>query len=312
MSKSVAKIFPNLLIACLIIDAINTFSTGTVSTVMNVLGAASTMIGACSLALLVFYVDLEKNNSDMTKAGFASILLYIIFSVIYMITLKNGSFNVASTMHKLQSTSIHIVHFLQYTTILKLISVPISDPIGSKAQMGAFVMNGVRYLLLIIMAWVTIKINSPVYKISSLIYDAFVLLVITFVIYQTLEGSSTNEGMVQAQPQQPLGNNGLQQPQQNQQATGFSTTPKFRNPALEQQEAMFAAQNQQQMMQQPMMQQMPQQYSDPMMAQQQMMQQPTMQPMQEQPVMQPMMQPIPAQPTIQDPDMQYTQQPQQP
>ncbi|MBQ8131784.1 MAG: hypothetical protein IJ193_04775, partial [Bacilli bacterium] len=106
---------------------------------------------------------------------------------------------------------------------------------------------------------------------------------------QTLEGSSTNEGMVQAQPQQPLGNNGLQQPQQNQQATGFSTTPKFRNPALEQQEAMFAAQNQQQMMQQP-----------------------TMQPMQEQPVMQPMMQPIPAQPTIQDPDMQYTQQPQQP
>lgn len=307
MSKSVAKFFPILLIACLIIDAINTFSTGTVSTVMNVLGAASTMIGACSLALLVFYVDLEKNNSDMAKAGFASILLYIVFSVIYMITLKNGSFSVASTMHKLQSTSIHIVHFLQYTTILKLISAPISDPIGSKAQMGAFVMNGVRYLVLIIMVWVTIKIDSPVYKISGLIYDAFVLLVITFVIYQTLEGSSTNEGMIQPQPQQPLGNNGLQQPQQNQQATGFSTTPKFRNPALEQQEAMFAAQNQQQMMQQPMMQQMPQQYSDPMMAQQ-----PMMQPMPAQPVMQPMMQPMPAQSTIQDPDMQYTQQPQQP
>lgn len=273
MTKKAIKIIPLILVICLIIDAINLFVPDTPK-FMSYLAIFSTVGGLFATSLLVFIWDIIRNNSDLAKFGLVLIIVYAVLSFVLNLVFKKaltdgGSIDLYSILSKIQSTVLVLINGLNYYCITRLLSKKSNDSLIQKVQVISTIAILAYCGSKLIRVWGSFDMDSFMYKLPSLLDSIMIYSIVSFAILQLVDDTPTLEE-VAAKPQLATGTvtNGITAPNAFQQNTngGMSTTPRFRNPALEQQEAMFAQQQaqQQQIQQQAYMQQPQQtQYQDP-------------------------------------------------
>lgn len=234
MSNKIMRYLPIILILFLVIDGINIWVNSD-SKVLLYLGVASTLVGTITIPFLIFYVHLEENTNPIALIGILSLVAYIIMSIIYTISFKNldiDKWDQLNTMHRIQQTIASVINVLKYIAIIQLIDKKSNKTITIFSKYGAMLAISIYYLLQIIYYWIE-KTNGAenIYNWQTLLHKFFEICVFAFVIYQMFD--EKEEILVKREMPTTTGT--------NQPKPSFDTTPKFRNPALEAQEAIIAS-----------------------------------------------------------------------
>ena len=281
----------------------------------------------CVIPAIVFYADRNRNDSLSPFAGYIGIVLYMIIVIAYLVMLKSKSSTsigeLSAFYEKLkryanfQELAKNLIITFEYVSIVNLLQFKSLDSKSQMMKVFAFLGAFIFFVLSTVLIWKT-KDNEKLQYAVEVAKSAYYLFLALFITFQAMGDGE----ILTPTPEVPTTNN-----VENSTETPTSTTsepmfgnsssgkPKFRNPALEEQEARLAAQkaaqeqmnNQQGMMPQGGQQTMPIEQNmmpgQPMPMNQNMMpQQPIKQPqgmpLQGAPMNQPPIDPAMAQPPI--------------
>lgn len=257
----------------------------------------------CALPAIIFYLDRNKNDSLIPIAGYISIGLYLISIIAYIVTLKSKKtasieelkaiYESIKKITNFQEFSKNLITLFEYASIVNILHFKV---LNSKAQLSktlAFIAAFIFFVLSSILIWKTENTEKLQYSVSFT-KDVYFIFLALFVTFQSFGDGELNVPVAETQQlnsgqtQEPSTSSSNQEPIFGNSASG---KPKFRNPALEEQEARLAAQkaaqnqmNNQQVMPTMGLQQPPMSTTSNMMPQQPMTQP---QPMTQQPMVQP-------------------------
>ena len=254
MDKKIMKIMPIVFILILIASVINSLDIDLPSKLSTGILYTETLVTSLIIEFLIFYYDYKKNKSAVSIIGLLGIALYIIISIVYLVisnnSIKNLDMNSLQSYMKLskailniEETITYVIDMLKYFSMLSIMNHKINDQIATISQIGVYLSSFVYYM-----------INIGLINIC----------IFTFVIYQLF-----------AEEELKLAQVAEEKPKEAPNPQAFQTNgPRFRNPALEAQQARLA---QQQNQQQPMNNQMGQnQFQQPPINQPTMTGQPMM------------------------------------
>ncbi len=264
MTKNAIKAIPILFIVCIIIECMHEFIVPTPD-YMKYLTVLYTVMSAFALPLLIFIWDGIKNNSGAGKFGLLLLGLYLVLTIVLTFFIKGSSMLLYSTeeqfastyklytvLSKVQSSVLILINGFCYFCIIRLLSKKSADPIIEKVQVVAILSTVLYYGLTLLKVWVSFGYESIMYKLPDILESLMRFSIISFALMQVVDDTPTVEEVASAPAPAQVGSLvnstgfGATSMQQSSASDGLSTTPRFRNPALEQQEAMFAQQAQQQ------------------------------------------------------------------
>ncbi len=211
----------------------------------------------CAIPAIVFYADRNKNDSLSPLAGYICIGLYFIIVIAYLVVLKskatttftstaelNDFYDKMQKYKNFQELAKNLVLVFEYVSIVNLLQF---KSLNSKSQMmrvfaylGAFIF----FVLSTVLIWKT-EDNTKLQYSVEIAKSAYYLFLALFITFQAM-----GDGEVLAPATEvPLTNsvqNSIETPASTNQEPIFGNSasgkPKFRNPALEEQEARIAAQ----------------------------------------------------------------------
>ena len=208
----------------------------------------------CAIPAILFYVDRNKNDSLIPIAGYISIVVFIGIVTAYIITLKNSETQSMAELNALyekvnnfknyQNLVKNIIVLFEYVTIVNLLHF---KTLNSKAQLSkvfAFLAAFIFFVLSTILIWKT-EDNEKLQYAAEMTKDIYYLFLALFVTFQSIGDGVLSVPVTETQQsnseqsQEQISNPVNQEPIFGNSASG---KPKFRNPALEEQEARLAAQ----------------------------------------------------------------------
>ena len=243
MNNKIIKFVPLLLVASVIAEIIPLIIKDlSLTTSFWIIGITS-MVFAITIAFIIFYADLKRNNSVIASIGMFVTVIYAISTIIALVSSRNmtslSDLETAANLAKFQATLTAILEALRYMSITNLVSLENNSNTTSLFKNGTLISAGLLGLLGVISAWSTVTIDSKLPEIISITRDVFKTMIYSFIFIQVVEAEENINKKV-AEPVQEQSQ--LQQPQQDTNNIFMSNTPKFRNPALEEQEARIKAQ----------------------------------------------------------------------
>ena len=263
MTKNAIKAIPILFVLCIIIECLEKFLSPTPD-FMSYLTIFSAAMSAFALPLLVFLWDSIKNNSGAGKFGIVLMVLYVVLTIILTFFLKIDTLSsidsmekyktlikVISVSNKVHSSILVLINGLSYFCIIRLLSRKSADSLIEKVQVVAILSTVLYYGMRLLQVWVSFDYDSIMYKIPYILEYLVKYSIVSFALMQVVDDTPTVEEVASAPAPAQVGSLvnstgfGTTNMQQNE-SGGMSATPRFRNPALEQQEAMFAQQQAQQ------------------------------------------------------------------
>ena len=241
MSNKVMKFIPLLLIVLVIVDSLPMFVKSMDYTTTTWIVTISTMAIAAITSFIIFYADLKRNDSSISVFGMIAVGIFVVLTIINLILAKtmssSGDFIVASTISKLISTTAAVLTTLRYVSIANLVSIENNSSTTNLFKTGAVISAAIIGVYGVVTSWTTVDITIT--NIATVTQSIFTVMIYSFILMQVIEAEemlNKKATEVQQQPQQAP-----QQQFQAQQAPEnnmfASNTPKFRNPALEAQEA---------------------------------------------------------------------------
>lgn len=235
MGKNIMRFFPILLALCILVDIVGLFVTDISANAWITVKSISTIIDSISISLVVFYVAIKKDDMAFGKIGLAVLLLYVAIELISIIAFKTFDLNIKyikvySVVITIERIIGYVINCLRYWCILELISECASGSRTELIKIGAEITIAIFYLFSVIILLAEIDYTATFYKLNNIVYSLFELAVLTFIVYQVLD----NEEKTVLAPT-PV--------EQSSESNPFADNkPKFRNPALEEQEARIKAQ----------------------------------------------------------------------
>ncbi len=207
----------------------------------------------CALPAIIFYADRNKNNSLIPLAGYIGIGIYIIILIAYLLIAKAQPssmeeykifYEKVKRYANYQELAKNLIISLEYVSIVNLLHF---RTLNSKSQMMkvfAFLSAVVFFILSTIVIWKT-EDNEKLQYAVEMTKNIYYLFLALFITLQALGDGELLAPATEA----PLTNNvqnNTELPTSTNQETIFGNStsgkPKFRNPALEEQEARLAAQ----------------------------------------------------------------------
>ena len=244
------KFIPLLLIGLVIVDSLPMFVKSMDYTTTTWIVTISTMAIAAITSFIIFYADLKRNDSSISVFGMIAVGIFIVLTIINLILAKtmssSGDFIVASIISKLISTTAAVLTTLRYVSIANLVSIENNSSTTNLFKTGAVISAALIGVFGVVTSWTTVDITIT--NIATLTQSIFTVMIYSFILMQVIEAeemlnrkaTEVTEQPQQA-PQQQI------QPQQAPENNMFSSsTPRFRNPALEAQEARIKEQQMQQ------------------------------------------------------------------
>ncbi|MBQ6404934.1 MAG: hypothetical protein IJJ63_02655 [Bacilli bacterium] len=254
MDKKIMKIMPIVFILILIASIINSLDIDLPSKLSTGILYTETLVTSLIMEFLIFYYDYKKNKSAVSIIGLLGIALYIIISIVYLVisnnSIKNLDMNSLQSYMKLskailniEETITYVIDMLKYFSMLSIMNHKTNNQIATISQIGVYLSSFVYYMINIGLVFVTEKTPDFIRIISKTSYRLINICIFTFVIYQLF-----------AEEELKLAQVAEEKPKEAPNPQAFQTNgPRFRNPALEAQQARLA---QQQNQQQPMNNQM--------------------------------------------------------
>jgi hypothetical protein len=253
MAKQILKALPLVFLIILIGSLMILSGVNFPSWAETAITAAELISISCIIELLIFYVDFKKNQSVSSAIGLLGVGLYIILAIVVLVMsetmLNSSNYDSIKETYKLikniklaGSITKEIIAMLKYFSIFSLISHKSTDGIAEISKIIAYFSTFVYHTLNIAYDVVDYsKIPNFVSIIREGSNELIKIAVFAFVIYELF----TEEEVRQAEIKMERASN-------PQQAPAFQPNgPRFRNPALEAQEARLAQQNQNNQVNQP-------------------------------------------------------------
>ena len=250
MNNKIIKYIPLLLVASVIAQIIPVVITDlSLITSYWLLGIA-TMIFSSTIAFIIFYADSKRNNSVVASIGLFVTAIYVVSSIISLIIARNTSslsdYNTISNLAKFQATLTAVLEMLRYMSITSLISIENNSNTTNLFKMGAYISAGVYGLLGVISVWSVSSIDLTLPKLLTVTKEVLQIMIYSIILIQVVE-SGENNSEIESHPVSPTNtqaqfNNMVIS---NEPTPTFTNTPKFRNPALEEQEARIKAEQMQ-------------------------------------------------------------------
>lgn len=243
MDKKLMKIMPIIFILVLIASIVESLWEDMPSQLSTGIVYTETMVATLILELLIFYYDYKKNKSAVSIIGLMGIALYIIISLVYLIMSKTAAKNVDidSLQSYIKTTRIilnieqitsYIVSMLKYFSMVNIMSHKTNDQIVSMSQIGVYLSAFAYYMINIVLIFITENVPKFVNIISKNSYRLINIFLFTFVIYQYFAEEDLKIAEATEEKVKELTKNQAFQP----------NGPRFRNPALEAQQARLAQQ----------------------------------------------------------------------
>lgn len=241
MSNKVMKFIPLVLIISVIVDTLPLFVKGIDYTTSTWMVTISTLVLAAITSFIIFYADLKRNDSTISVFGMVAVGILVVLTITNMILAKTMSsmtdLTVARIISRLMATTTSVVAALRYISITNLISLENNSSTTNIFKTGAVISASLIGLFGIITAWSTTT-NITVVNLATVTQSVFKVMIYSFILMQIVEKDemlNRKATEVQQQPQQAPQEQFQQQAPENNMFA--SNTPKFRNPALEAQEA---------------------------------------------------------------------------
>lgn len=250
MNNKIIKFIPLLLVASIIAEIIpSIISDLSISASFWMVGIAAIVFSA-TIAFIIFYADLKRNNSPSASIGMFVTVIYVIAAFITLIVTKNatlGDYKTIGNLAKFQVTLTGILEALRYMSIISLISIENKSSTTQLFKTGALISAGVLGIVEIASAWASIEVAIYLPKILAVTKEVLQVMIYSYILLQVIE-SDENPKIEQEIVKTPQ--NQEPQAQFNNMVISntpntFTNTPKFRNPALEEQEARIKAEQMQ-------------------------------------------------------------------
>ena len=262
MTKNAIKAIPLLFVVCIIIECLDKFISPAPD-FMKYLTIISTVMSVFALPILIFLWDSIRNNSGAGKLGMVLLGIYLILAIITTFVLKTSSLSTFDSLEKyqsafktyklfsqIQSSVLVLINGLSYICIIRLLCKKTADSLVEKVQVLAILSTVLYYGFKLLNVWASFDYDSVMYKLPAIFDSVMMYSIISFALMQLVDDTPTLEEVAAAPAPAQVGSlvnsTGFGMQQQSSMSGGVSSTPRFRNPALEQQEAMFAQQAQQQ------------------------------------------------------------------
>lgn len=251
MSNKIMKFIPLVLIISVIVDALPLFMKSIDYTTSTWMVTISTMALAAITSFIIFYADLKRNDSTISVFGMVAVGILVVLTISTLILAKTmnsmSDFNVANILSKLTTTATAVVAALRYISITNLISLENNSSTTNIFKTGAVISAGLIGLFGIITAWSTTT-NITIINLATVTQNVFKVMIYSFILMQVIEAEEMlNRKVVEVQQQpQPTSQEQIQPQQAPENNIFSSSTPRFRNPALEAQEARIKEQQMQQ------------------------------------------------------------------
>ena len=241
MGKTIVKLLP---VVFLLILAATILVASDIKMSMDlkiVIAFLETIVSTTIIELLIFFVDFKKNKSIVSIAGFISLLVYVAIAIIVVVmahkTMKNLDFSAiqkfyekVEKLQRVEGIALEVIAILKYYSIFNLISISTDDVLVIISKISAYVSVLVYHGLCM-----GEKLSDFLTKVKSVSKEVIPIAIFAFVVYQLFaeEEQQTREVIEESSQDKPK--------------TDFSTSngPRFRNPALEAQQARLAEQQNQ-------------------------------------------------------------------
>lgn len=262
MKKNIIKAIPILFIICIIIECLNKFISPTPD-YMKYITIISTVMSVFALPILIFLWDITKNDSGAGKLGLVLLGIYFILAIITTVAFNVDSISSFDSLEKYQamaktykvfsnieSSVLVLINGLSYLCIIRLLSKKSNDSLVEKVQVVAILSTILYYGFRLLNVWASFDYDSVMYKLPSIFDSLMMYSIISFALMQLVDDTPTLDEVASASPAAQVGSLvnstgfGTAGMQQGTMDGGLSSTPRFRNPALEQQEAIYNQQNQ--------------------------------------------------------------------
>jgi len=242
MNNKILKFIPLVLLASLIAEIIPMVAKDLNISTTSWTILLPELLFTGIISFIIFYADMQRNNSTIDSFGMITIVIYAILTIIYMAMIQNitsiDDIKTVGTIQKLTATTTSILLTLKYIAITNLVSLENNSKytdVLKKITIAVAVATG---LIGILFTWGAIKVNTAIYVIYAMSDNIFKAAIYSFILIQVIEANENLNKKVEEIPQQTVETPPV--PETNNMFS--SNTPKFRNPALEAQEARLAEQ----------------------------------------------------------------------
>ena len=241
MGKTIVKLLPVVFLLILAATILVASDIKMSTDLKIVIAFLETIVSTTIIELLIFFVDFKKNKSIVSIAGFISLLVYVAIAIIVVVmahkTMKNLDFSAiqkfyekVEKLQRVEGIALEVIAILKYYSIFNLISISTDDVLVVVSKISAYVSVLVYHGLCM-----GEKLSDFLTKVKSVSKEVIPIAIFAFVVYQLFaeEEQQTREVIEESSQDKPK--------------TDFSTSngPRFRNPALEAQQARLAEQQNQ-------------------------------------------------------------------
>ena len=241
MGKTIVKLLPVVFLLILTATILVASDIKMSTDLKIVIAFLETIVSTTIIELLIFFVDFKKNKSIVSIAGFISLLVYVAIAIIVVVmahkTMKNLDFSAiqkfyekVEKLQRVEGIALEVIAILKYYSIFNLISISTDDVLVIISKISAYVSVLVYHGLCM-----GEKLSDFLTKVKSVSKEVIPIAIFAFVVYQLFaeEEQQTREVIEESSQDKPK--------------TDFSTSngPRFRNPALEAQQARLAEQQNQ-------------------------------------------------------------------
>lgn len=241
MGKTIVKLLPVVFLLILAATILVASDVKMSTDLKIVIAFLETIVSTTIIELLIFFVDFKKNKSIVSIAGFISLLVYVVIAIIVVVmahkTMKNLDFTAIQKFYekvekfqRVEEIALEVIAILKYYSIFNLISISTDDVLVIISKISAYVSVLVYHGLCM-----GEKLSDFLTKVKSVSKELIPIAIFAFVVYQLFaeEEQQTREVIEESSQDKPK--------------TDFSTSngPRFRNPALEAQQARLAEQQNQ-------------------------------------------------------------------
>ena len=241
MGKTIVKLLPVVFLLILTATILVASDIKMSTDLKIVIAFLETIVSTTIIELLIFFVDFKKNKSIVSIAGFISLLVYVVIAIIVVVmahkTMKNLDFSAiqkfyekVEKLQRVEGIALEVIAILKYYSIFNLISISTDDVLVIISKISAYVSVLVYHGLCM-----GEKLSDFLTKVKSVSKEVIPIAIFAFVVYQLFaeEEQQTREAIENSPQEKPK--------------TDFSTSngPRFRNPALEAQQARLAEQQNQ-------------------------------------------------------------------
>ena len=241
MGKTIVKLLPVVFLLILTATILVASDIKMSMDLKIVIAFLETIVSTTIIELLIFFVDFKKNKSIVSIAGFISLLVYVVIAIIVVVmahkTMKNLDFSAiqkfyekVEKLQRVEGIALEVIAILKYYSIFNLISISTDDVLVIISKISAYVSVLVYHGLCM-----GEKLSDFLTKVKSVSKEVIPIAIFAFVVYQLFaeEEQQTREVIEESSQDKPK--------------TDFSTSngPRFRNPALEAQQARLAEQQNQ-------------------------------------------------------------------